>query len=209
MKTSDRVKWIWSSKDQLELAARYDRWAAEYDADLGEAFGWIGPAKAAELFARLVPADARVLDAGAGTGLVGQALASHGYKKLIAADISEGMLNEARKKGVYRSFHRVVMGEPIDFRSNSFDAVISIGVLTEGHAPPGALDELVRITKPGGHVVFSLRTDLYETGGFRQMQQRLIDAGRWTLAEVSDRFRPMPKGEPEIYHNVWAYLVSG
>jgi hypothetical protein len=59
------------------------------------------------------------------------------------------------------------------------------------------------------YLIFSQDTPLATTGGFRQKQQRLIDDGRWTLAGVSDRFQPMPKGEPEIYHNVWAYLVSG
>ena len=209
MKASDRVRWIWSSKDTAELRARYDKWASDYDADLDEAFGWIGPEKAAEVLADLVPTEAKVLDAGAGTGLVGLALASHGYKNLIAADISEGMLNRARKKKVYREFYRVVLGEPLAFKTDSFDAVISVGVLTEGHAPPSALVELVRLTKPGGCIVFTLRTDLYETGGFKEIQEGLVHRNRWTLVATSDPFRPLPKGEPGVFHHVWAYRVAG
>ena len=205
----DRIRWIWSSKDNAELSARYDKWAVHYESDLDEAFGWIGPEQAAVVFADLVPKEAKVLDAGAGTGLVGQALASHGYKNLIAADISGGMLNLAREKGVYLEFYRVVLGEPLAFSTNSFDAVISVGVLTEGHAPPSALVELARLTKPGGHVVFTVRTDLYETGGFKELQERLVHENKWTLASMSEPFQPLPKGEPGVFQHVWAYRITG
>ncbi len=207
MDRRDRVKWIYSSKDNRDLAARYDQWAATYDSDLHEAFGWIGPQRAVAVFSELVPRQARVLDAGAGTGLVGQALAACGYENIAAADLSTGMLEEARKKNVYREFHRIVMGEPLDFESEIFDAIISVGVLTVGHAPPSAFDELIRITSPGGHIVFTLRTDVYENNGFREKQERLEQARKWRLTEVSQPFRPMPDGEPDVIHRVWVYQV--
>ena len=47
----------------------------------------------------------------------------------------------------------MVMSEKLDFPSDSFDAVVTVGVLTVGHAPASSLDELVRITSPGGHIV--------------------------------------------------------
>ena len=62
----------------------------------------------------------------------------------------------------------MVMGEPLGMPSGEFDAAISVGTLTLGHAPAGSLDELVRVTTPGGYVVFSLRPDFYENGGFRE-----------------------------------------
>jgi len=201
------VKWIYTSKNNTELAERYDKWAAGYDSDLDEEFGWIGPERAAEVFSRLVPKEAKVLDAGAGTGLVGSVLSAFGYTDLVAADLSEGMLNEARKKGVYREFHQFVMGEDLPFETDFFDAIISVGVLTLGHAPASSFDELVRVTKPGGHIVFTLRPDIYETGGFKEKQEALIQEGKWALTEVSERFQPLPKGEPEVFHQVWAYRV--
>ena len=207
MQRRKRVKWITSSKDNAELKARYDRWAAEYDDDLHEAFGWIGPQRAADVFCRLVSSSDRVLDAGAGTGLVGQELAARGYTNLVAADISDEMLDQARAKDVYSEFYRVVLGEPLVFETDSFDAIISVGVLTLGHAPASALDELVRITTAGGHIVFTLRPELYTAGGFRQKQTAIEQQGRWVLAEVSEPFQPMPAGEPDVTHQVWAYRV--
>ena len=207
MQRRKKIKWITSSKDNAELKTRYDRWATQYDDDLFEAFGWIGPRKAADVFCRLVSSSARVLDAGAGTGLVGQELAARGYTNLVAADMSDGMLEQARAKNVYSEFYRVVLGEPLAFETDSFDAIISVGVLTLGHAPASALDELVRITAAGGHIVFTLRPELYSAGGFRQQQSAIEQQGRWVLAEVSEPYQPMPEGEPDVTHQVWAYRV--
>ena len=208
MDRSERVQWIYSSRDNKELAERYDQWAKDYDSDLDGGFGWRGPQRAVEFFARYVPKNARTLDAGAGTGLVGQLLARSGYTDLVAMDLSEGMLEEARKKNVYREFYQMVMGESLDYATDSFDAIISVGVLTVGHAPASSLDELVRITKPGGHIVFSLRPDVYKDSGFKEQQDTLESEGKWRLVEVSEEFQPLPKGEPDVYHQVWVYQVT-
>ena len=207
MERRDRVKWIWSSKDNAELAERYNRWAADYDTDLDEAYGWVAPEKTAAFFSRLVPKTARVLDAGAGTGLVGQALAARGYTDLVAADLSIQMLYQARKKEVYRAFCQCIMGETLPFNTDTFDAVISVGVLTHGHAPPSSFDDLIRIVRPGGHIVFTLTTDVFQTGGFKEKQTLVEKQRNWTCAGVSERFRPLPKGEPDVYHCIWAYRV--
>ena len=208
MKPGKRVKWIYTSRDNDELARRYDAWAKSYDSDLDDAYGWIGPQQAAEVFSRMVPRHARILDAGAGTGLVGQALAVCGYTDIAAGDLSVGMLEEARRKKVYRDFHQMVLGEPLAFEKDAYDAIISVGVLTLGHAPPSAFDELIRITAPGGHIVFSLRTDVYAQNGFREKQTELEQAQAWALVAMSEAFQPMPKGEPDVWHRVWAYRVN-
>ena len=115
---------------------------------------------------------------------------------------------EARRKGVYADIRQMVLGEQLNFDSNVFDSVISVGVFTLGHAPASAFDELVRVTKPGGFIVFSLRTDVYEENGFKEKQSALEAAGKWTLTHVTDPFQPLPKGEPEVFHQIWAYRVS-
>lgn len=204
-----RVQWIYSSKDNQELSERYDQWAKDYDSDLDEEFGWLGPQRAVDFLVRYVAdKNARILDAGAGTGLVGELLAKQGYTNMVAMDISRGMLEEARNKNAYREFHQMVMGEHLDYETDSFDAIISVGVLTVGHAPPSSFDELIRITKPGGYIVYSLRPDVYRDSGFKEKQDALESEGMWKLAEVSEEFQPLPKGEPEVYHQVWVYQVS-
>ena len=207
--SENRVQWVYSSTSNQELQERYDQWAEDYDNDLEEVFAWNSPRTAAEVFAKLVPNTGRVLDAGAGTGLAGVALSSMGYRNLIAMDLSQGMLEAARRKKVYNELHQMVLGETLGFPSDSFDGVISVGVFTLGHAPPNAFDELVRVAKPGGFVVFSLRTDVYAEGGFKDKQSELETSGKWKLDQVTDPFQPLPKGEPEVYHQIWSYQVKG
>ena len=209
MTGQNRVQWVYSSKDNQELGERYDQWSKEYDSDLSAEFDYQSPRRAAEVLAGHVPRDARILDAGAGTGLVGEILASMGYRSMVAMDLSQGMLEEARKKGVYQDFHQMVMGDTLDYETGSFDAVITVGVLTVGHAPASSLDELVRVTRPNGHIVFSLRPDVYEHNGFRERQDALESQGKWQLVERTEEFQPMPKGEPEVMHRVWVYRVMG
>ncbi len=199
------VQWIYASRNYQELEERYDQWAKSYDEDLDKDFGWLGPSLALEACKQYVPADSRILDAGAGTGLVGKFLSEAGYRDLTAIDMSPGMLEEARAKGVYRQMRRMVLGETLDFPDDTFDAVVSIGVLTQGHAPASSLDELVRVTKPGGHVMFTLRPDLYETAGFREMREELESAGRWKLVKMGKPLQALPKGEPELLHQLWVF----
>ena len=209
MTGQNRVQWVYSSRDNQELEERYDQWSKDYDSDLSEEFDYQSPRRAAEVLAGHVPRDARILDAGAGTGLVGEILSSMGYQRMVAMDLSQGMLEEARKRGVYEDFHQMVMGETLDYETGSFDAVITVGVLTVGHAPASSLDELVRVTRPNGVIVFSLRPDVYEHNGFRERQDDLEVQGKWQLVDRTEEFQPMPKGEPEVMHRVWVYRVVG
>ena len=206
--SEDRVQWVYSSENNRELEERYDEWANEYDNNIEGDFGYVMPRMAAETFARFVSKDAKVLDAGAGTGLVGVELNRLGYSDIEAMDMSRGMLEEARAKNVYCDFHQMTMGETLGFETDNYDAVIGVGVLTLGHAPAHSLDELVRVTKPGGCVAFTLRPDVYEQNGFRERQELLESQGKWELVEVTDKFRGMPKGEPDVYFQVWTYRVK-
>ena len=202
-----RVQWVYGSTTNQELEERYDQWATEYDRDLADDFAWNAPDNGARVLASLVPADANVLDAGAGTGLAGICLAVAGFTRMAAMDISQGMLDVAKEKNVYTSFHQMVMGETLGFETDEFDAVISIGVFTLGHAPISSFDELVRVTKPGGYIVFSLRTDMVDDG-YQDYFNKLESAGQWKLSQVTDPFQPMPKGEPEVFHQIWAFQVA-
>ena len=206
-RSEERVQWIYSSQNNSELSERYDEWAKDYDKDLSEVFGWIAPKTASDYLAKYVEANSNVLDAGAGTGLVGLALAEHGFQNLTALDLSEGMLKEARNKNVYKSFDQMTLGEHLDYETNSFDAVITVGVMTLGHAGPESFDELIRITKPQGYIVFTIRTDVYLENGFKEKQAEVESNKLWKLIEISDEFHPLPVGEPEVLHQVWVYKV--
>lgn len=203
---TDKVDLVYSAKDNQELADRYDEWASEYEQDL-LVESYTGPEPAVEMLVKYISKDAIILDAGAGTGLVGQLLHQRGYPNLEAMDISAGMLEEARKKNVYKFLHQGVLGSPLDFTSDYFDGIISVGTFTLGHAPSSGFDELIRITKPGGYIVFTIRPDYYENSDFKEKLPALEAAGSWRLVELGEPFQNRPETEPDIYLQVWVYQV--
>ncbi|UCG13355.1 MAG: class I SAM-dependent methyltransferase [Deltaproteobacteria bacterium] len=207
MTEKDRLKWIYSSKDNQELAERYDRWANDYDTELEDNYGWATPRIVTDLATKYVSTTGRLLDAGAGTGLVGQCLHEEGYRDLVGIDLSEGMLEKAKQKKVYRELYQMVLGESLNFPDGGFDAVVCAGVLTFGHAPPDSLTEMIRITRPQGHIIFSMRSDAHEELGFKERQEVLEVSGRWKLVEVSQLHQAFSKKEPDILHHVWVYRV--
>ena len=105
-----RVQWVYGSVNDKELEDRYDQWAADYDSDLSQEFDWKAPQNAAAVFAKHVDVGAHILDAGAGTGLVGECLAEIGYKDMVAMDLSQGMLEEAKSKNVYKALDQMALG---------------------------------------------------------------------------------------------------
>ena len=151
-----------NAKSSEEVADIYDNWAEDYERRI-LSYGYSTPAVAAGFFGRYVkPENGMVLDAGAGSGLMGEVLAPLGYGELVGIDISREMLELARKKGVYKDLRQMELGGRLDFPDDAFVAVVSTGVFTAGHAPPESFDELIRATRSGGYMIFSVRTDVYE-----------------------------------------------
>ena len=210
METSEhrqRLSKAYAIKSEEQLIEQYDSWATEYDSDLA-ASGYRMPPVIAGLVVRHIPVTtAPILDAGSGTGLLGEALHVLGYSNITALDISEGMLKVAASKGIYRATRQMALGEPLDFPGDCFAGVVAMGVLTVGHAPPSSLDELVRIIRPGGTIIFSmLHQEPVETD-FKQKQDELVRQGIWRLVEDTPYFQSLPYGEPDVSHKAYVYKV--
>ena len=107
-----------------------------------------------------------ILDAGCGTGLVGEVLAKAGVSDLFGVDYSQGMLDKANDKGVYQSLAKIDLNKEVPIASASYDAITCIGTFTSTHVVPEALRELVRLTRSGGFVVFTVRDDYWEATKF-------------------------------------------
>lgn len=197
---------VFASQNPEELASRYDEWAASYEDDMGDHGG---PTETVAVLARYVSPQARILDAGCGTGLVGQILAGRGFTRLDGLDLSAGMLREAAKKGCYTKLHRQALGEPLDLPSAEYDAVLAVGVFARAHAPSRSLLELIRITRPGGYVLFTLRPEFMMGTDFRDTLERLTASGAWRLIETTEPFDGRYKDFPGINLQVWVYQVSG
>jgi predicted TPR repeat methyltransferase len=205
--SSYRLQSAYAAKDGQEAAELYDSWAEDYERRVSS-WGYITPAVAAWFLGRYVaPEDGTVLDAGAGTGLMGLVLAPLGYRDLIGIDVSRDMLEYAREKGVYRELRQMELGGLLDLPSDAFAAVVAAGIFAAGHAPPESFEDLIRVTKRGGYVIFSVRTDVYLEGGFKEKQEALEREDRWQLAETSEPFAHLRFEDPDLKVQVFAYRV--
>jgi predicted TPR repeat methyltransferase len=206
---SKELQKVFAARNNRELTEGYDAWAERYDQDVLR-LGYKIPAIVTGFAGRyLRPDEGKVLDAGVGTGILGEILKPLGYESLVGIDLSQGMLERAHQKGVYRTLHQMVLGERLDFPNDAFIGTVSVGVFTAGHAPLESFEELIRVTKPGGYIIFSIRTDVYLNEGYKDKQDALEREKRWRLAEVSEAFRSLPfLGEPQVESRVFVYEVS-
>ena len=207
MADENRVQWVYAAKGLDDLSAKYDEWAADYDADLERDFGWRGHVVAVDVFLKYVTTDSRVMDVGVGTGLAGFELLKRGFSLLDGFDLSKGMLAEAGKLGIYRDLQVGILGEPLSYATGAYDAAIATGVFTVGHAPASGWDEVARIVKPGGYFALTIRPDILEPGGYLAKEKELTDAGKWKLVEATDGEALLPKGEPDLVHQVRVYQI--
>lgn len=175
----------------------YDDWAKSYEAHMSEA-GYTHPAMVASMLSRHVKSgDQAVLDAGAGTGIMGEILTSLEFSNLTGLDASEQMLARAASNGKYQQLKHCYLGEPLEFDDDQFAVVVSSGVFTQGHAPLSGFDELIRITEPGGMLVFSVARSYLE-GSFQKKRDELESAGLWRFIDASERYNSAPLADTLI-----------
>jgi uncharacterized SAM-dependent methyltransferase/ubiquinone/menaquinone biosynthesis C-methylase UbiE len=212
---NDRRERIWkkayAAKSREDLEQLYREWADSYDDDHA-AIGFFGHELASQILARYTPfpAIAAVLDAGAGTGAAGEALHRLGYRNLYGIDLSTEMLAKAERKGIYRQLSQADLALPLDsFPCNHFDAAILVGVFSFGQAPALALDEIVRVVRPGGVVTFTMRVDFFEQDamGVRTKLEELERSHSWKQLEITDPEQYLPKKDPDALFRVWCYRV--
>jgi SAM-dependent methyltransferase len=85
---------------------------------------------------------------------------------LDGLDISADMLAVAAKKGLYRKTIVADLSGTLNLPDSSYGAVVSSGTFTHGHVGPDALDELLRIAKPGAIFVLSINAEHFDARGF-------------------------------------------
>ncbi|XP_015501714.1 methyltransferase-like protein 27 [Parus major] len=157
----DRVAAAHRGSTLPERLRLYDSWAARYEQDVA-ALEYRAPhlAAASLAFAFAPRAGTRLLDVACGTGLVARELHRRGFRCLHGVDGSAGMLERARSTGLYEELRLCVLGtEPLPAPAEHYDAVTLVGALGEGQVPSTVLPELLRVTKPGGFLCLTTRSN--------------------------------------------------
>ena len=97
------------------------------------------------------PKNSRILDIGAGTGIIGSLLNKNGYQNIDGLDASPKMLEIAKQKNCYKNLINSIVASNIKLpiENKSYDVIIMAGVFCPGHISVDAFSEILRITKPG------------------------------------------------------------
>lgn len=136
------------------MSSFWDRWAWFYD--LAEWSNRKVNAAAAARVAELIPQGASVLDCAAGTGQFSLAAAARAGR-VLCTDLSEAMLERARKKAEKRGVFNIDFAlrdiTALPDPDGSYNAVIAANVLHLLPQPEIAVRELWRVTAPGGRLI--------------------------------------------------------
>ena len=75
----------------------------------------------------------------------------------------------------------------------------------ENAAIADAFDELIRVTRPDGYLIFSIRVDREPESGYLAKLDTLEHQQRWRCIEMTVPFQSLPLAEPEVMHRVCVY----
>jgi ubiquinone/menaquinone biosynthesis C-methylase UbiE len=181
-------------------ASRFDRTADRYAAaararDWSGLIAWCEPE----------PGD-RALDVAGGTGALAEALQGR-IAEMTVADVSEPML-----ANVPVWAQRVVArAEQLPFADASFDLITCVRALHHIQSPTRALDEMVRLTAPGGRIVvedFLADPDRASARRWERIE-RLRDPGHQRMLEPGEaRSRLLAAGFTVDAEESWVETID-
>ena len=154
----------YSIASTAEAQRVYAGWATTYDASFAGRLGYVAPQRIAELFLPEGGQTAQpVMDIGAGTGLVAEALPG---LEIDGIDISSEMLAQAEAKGLYRNRIVADLTGTLPVANGTYHGFVSAGTFTHGHVGAECLPELLRTAAPGALFCCGTRPAVYDGMGF-------------------------------------------
>jgi ubiquinone/menaquinone biosynthesis C-methylase UbiE len=177
----------------------YDQFAAWYERERHHGYHALVDRLETELACRYA-VGGRVLEAGCGTGLILSRVAEVA-SQAYGLDLSSGMLARAAARGLGLAQGSVTA---LPFKHDHFDLVYSFKVLAHVELIEHAVAELVRVTRPGGHVLlefynsYSLRYLVKRLRPARKVSEELRDDAVFTRFDTLSSLRRYLPGELEV-----------
>ena len=133
------------------------------------------------------PAELRVLDLGAGNGMVGEQMAGLGARTLVGVDIIEEAAEAAERDrpDVYDEYFVVDLTDPGDHVRERMDAyrfncLTTVAALGFGDIPPRAFAEAFNYVDTPGWAAFNIKQDFLDhddSTGFSRLIRRMLREG--------------------------------
>lgn len=164
---------------------------------------------------RVDPSGLRVLDVGAGNGIVAEELRSRGIGKVVGVDIIPEARDAAERDrpGVYDDYHVLDLTALDEDRasaiaSGGFDAMTCVAALGFGDIPPEAFRAAFDMVAVDGFVAITLRDDFLSDGdttGFSGLINSMLASGELEqLGSTVYRHRLATSRDPLLYRAVVA-----
>lgn len=155
-------------------------------------------------------ADLRVLDVGAGNGMVGEELDRMGAKHIVGVDIIEEAAEAAQRDrpGIYDDYVVVDLTDVppathAELSEHRFNCLTTVAALGFGDIPPEAFTEAYNLVEDGGLIAFNIKEKFVEDGdrsGFEELISQSLENGTMDLqAERRYRHRLSVAGDPLYY----------
>jgi predicted TPR repeat methyltransferase len=189
---------IWASGygSVTRVQAAFDRFGPEYHRAI-VATGV--PARAAEALMPHLHADARGIDFGCGSGVLGLALRNAGLRQsLDGIDLSPVMLDLAQETGCYRHLHRanLLLPEECPALPTPYDFGITVGLIGDYVPYYVALPHIVSSLRAGAFLGFAV--ERRSTPSYA-LEKLVVKLG---LAVLSETILPIPEAKlaEQTYH---------
>jgi SAM-dependent methyltransferase len=156
------------------------------------------------------PEELRVLDLGAGNGIMGEELVALGVDAVVGVDIIPEAAEAASRDrpGVYVDYHVLDMTDLGHddrglLRGYDVNCLTCVAALGFGDIPPRAFAEAFNLVAEGGWIAFNIKEDFLngrDRSGFARLIERSIDRGCFEM-QVRERYphRLATNGEPLHY----------
>jgi len=167
----------------------YDNVAKDYSKAM-DAWGYQVPQLMTEVLiehGKVKPSsDYKIVDLGCGDGAVGDALHKRGLTNLTGADISDGMMEFAEKRGIYKALKKADLMKKLPFDDSSFDCAVTSAVTT--YLDSSALKFWLPIVKSGGLFCIVHKASVWPK--WEGEHDRLEETKAWKLIWRTDESVP-------------------
>ncbi len=165
------------------------------------------------------PATLRVLDLGAGNGIMAEELRNAGVGYVVGVDLLPAAEQAARRDRpeVYAAYHVMDMSDLTDaeheqLAGHRFNALACVAALGFGDIPPGVFREAFNLVADGGWVAFTIKDGFLsdaDTSGFSALVKTLVEGGHLDLcASTTYQHRIATTGDPLSYRAVVGRKLS-